>query len=211
MNIKIFTFNPFQENTYLLFDETNEAIIIDAGSLYDVEKQELKSYFEKNNLTLKRVLNTHLHLDHQFGNKFVFDTFGIAPEAHEKDEFLLENYPFQTQAFGLANAGEAQALKRHIEDNEKIRFGNTELTAILVPGHSPGSLAFYNEKEKILFSGDVLFLESIGRTDLAGGNYATLIKSITERLFTLPDSTVVYPGHGDSTTIGYEKTHNAFL
>jgi len=211
MNIKIFTFNPFQENTYLLSDETNEALIIDAGCLYDAEKQELKRYLEDNNLTLKRALNTHLHLDHQFGNKFVFETFGVAPEAHESDAFLLDNYPIQTRAFGFENAGEAQPSKGYILDNDKIRFGNTELTAILVPGHSPGSLAFYNEKEGILFSGDVLFLESIGRTDLAGGNYAALIKSITERLLTLPHSTVVYPGHGDSTTIGYEKAHNPFL
>ena len=211
MNIKIFTFNPFQESTYVLSDETNEAIVIDAGCLYDAEKQELKHYIENNNLRLKRVLNTHLHLDHQFGNKYVFDTFGIAPEANEKDEFLLNSYSAQVRAFGFENVGEAQPLKQYIQDDEKIRFGNTELTAILVSGHSPGSLAFYNEKEKILFSGDVLFLESIGRTDLAGGNHAVLIKSITEKLFILPDSTIVYPGHGGSTTIGHEKHHNPFL
>lgn len=211
MNIKIFTFSPFQENTYVLSDETNEAIIIDAGCLYDEEKIELKEYIEKNNLKLTRVINTHLHLDHQFGNKFLFETFGVAPEANDNDKFLLDAYPLQTKTFGFENAGDAQPLKGYILDNEKISFGNTELTAILVPGHSPGSLAYYNEKEGILFSGDVLFLDSIGRTDLAGGNYGTLIKSITERLFTLPDSTVVYPGHGDSTSIGYEKVHNPYL
>ena len=211
MNIRIFTFNPFQENTYLLSDETNEAIIIDAGCLHNTEKQELKKHIEENNLKLKRVINTHLHLDHQFGNKFLFETFGIAPEAHEKDEFLLESYLAQSRTFGFENAGEAQALKTYIRDNEKITFGSTQLTAIHVPGHSPGSLTFYNEKDGILFSGDVLFLESIGRSDLAGGNHGTLIKSITERLLTLPHSTIVYPGHGDCTTIGHEKNHNPFL
>ena len=210
MNIKIFTFSPFQENTYVVYDDTNEAIIIDAGALFEPEKQQLKKFLEDNNLTLKRVLNTHLHLDHQFGNQFIYDTYGIAPEAHEADHFLLDTYELQTQAYGFPT-GPAQPLKRNIQDNEKIIFGNTELTAIHVPGHSPGSLAYYNEKDGVLFSGDVLFLESIGRTDLPGGDHATLIRGITNRLFTLPDNTVVYPGHGDSTTIGYEKVHNPFL
>lgn len=208
MTIKVFTFNPFMENTYLLYDETNEAVIIDAGCLSEIERSVLKQYIEENGLTLKRLLNTHLHLDHQFGNKFVSETYNIAPEANQLDEFLIDTYPIQTAAFGFNNAGEAQPLGRYIEDGEKIKFGNTELQAIHVPGHSPGSLAFYNEKEGILFSGDVLFLESIGRTDLMGGDHATLINSITERLFILPDKTVVYPGHGDVTTIGYEKQYN---
>ena len=211
IKIKIFTFNPFQENTYVLYDDTHEAIIIDAGCLFEKEKSQLKDFIKENQLVLKRVINTHLHLDHQFGNKFIHETYGIAPEANELDEFLINYYVQQTQAFGIPNAGAAQPLKGYIEDNEVISFGHSQLRAILVPGHSPGSLAFYDEKEGILFSGDVLFHESIGRTDLAGGDYSTLIKSITERLFTLPDNTQVYPGHGDITTIGYEKQHNPFL
>ncbi len=211
IKIKIFTFNPFQENTYVLYDDTHEAIIIDAGCLFEKEKSQLKDFIKENQLVLKRVINTHLHLDHQFGNKFIYETYGIAPEANELDEFLINYYVQQTQAFGIPNAGAAQPLKGYIEDNEVISFGHSLLRAILVPGHSPGSLAFYDEKEGILFSGDVLFHESIGRTDLAGGDYSTLIKSITERLFTLPDNTQVYPGHGDITTIGYEKQHNPFL
>jgi len=211
MNIKIFTFNPFQENTYVLFDETNEAVVIDAGCLFVEEKQELKRFFEDNNLKLKRVLNTHLHLDHQFGNRFLFDTFGVAPEAHKEDEFLIELFPMQARTYGFEGAGEAQALKNYLEDNEKITFGNSELTAIHVPGHSPGSLVYYSQKTGVLVTGDVLFLESIGRTDLPGGNHDLLIKSIREKLFTLPDATVVYPGHGDSTTIGYEKVHNPYF
>jgi len=211
MNIKIFTFNPFQENTYVLFDETNEAIIIDAGCLFAEEKQELKQFFETNSLKLKRVLNTHLHLDHQFGNKFLFEAFGIAPEAHKEDEFLIEYFPVQARTYGFENAGEAQALRSYLGDNEKIKFGNSELSAIHVPGHSPGSLVYCSEKDGVLFTGDVLFLESIGRTDLAGGNHDLLLKSIREKLFSLPDSTVVYPGHGNSTTIGHEKAHNPYF
>lgn len=211
MTIKTFTFNPFQENTYLVFDETNEAILIDAGCLQNPEKQSLKKYIEDNKLILKRVINTHLHLDHQFGNKFVFDTYGIAPEACSGDEFLLENVVKQARSFGLPIDEEAQTLGSYIVENQEINFGNSFLKAIHVPGHSPGSMAFYSEKEGVLFAGDVLFNGSIGRTDLAQGDYATLILSITKKLLVLPDSTVVYCGHGPTTTIGYEKKNNPYL
>ena len=211
MTIKTFTFNPFQENTYLLFDETREAVIIDAGCIMDYEKQQLKAYIQENNLTLKRVLNTHLHLDHQFGNKFLYNTFGITPEANEEDEYLLANVVAQARSYGFNVDEEAQPIGRYIIDNEEIKFGNTRLKAIHVPGHSPGSIAFYVEKEGILISGDALFKGSIGRTDLPKGDYATLITSITKKLLTLPDSTVVYSGHGPTTTIGEEKISNPYL
>ena len=211
MTIKTFTFNPFQENTYLLFDETNEAVIIDAGCIIEYENKQMKHFIEENNLTLRRVLNTHLHLDHQFGNKYLFDNFGIAPEANQEDEFLLEKVVEQAASFGLKIAKEEQKLLRYIEDNEELKFGNTTLKAIHVPGHSPGSIAFYIEKEGVLFSGDVLFKGSIGRTDLPKGDYATLITSITKKLLPLPDSTVVYSGHGPTTTIGEEKINNPYL
>jgi len=211
MTIKTFTFNPFQENTYLLFDETREAVIIDAGCIMDYEKQQLKAYIQENNLTLKRVLNTHLHLDHQFGNKFLYNTFGITPEANEEDEYLLANVVAQARSYGFNVDEEAQPIGRYIIDNEEIKFGNSILKAIHVPGHSPGSIAFYVEKEGILISGDALFKGSIGRTDLPKGDYATLITSITKKLLTLPDSTVVYSGHGPTTTIGEEKISNPYL
>ncbi len=211
MTIKTFTFNPFQENTYLLFDETNEAVIIDAGCIMDNEKQQLKAYIEEHNLTPKRVLNTHLHLDHQFGNKFLYNTFCISPEANEEDEFLLQNVVAQARSYGFIVNEEAQAIGRYIVDNEEIKFGNSTLKAIHVPGHSPGSIAFYEEKEGILISGDALFKGSIGRTDLPRGDYATLILSITKKLLPLPDSTVVYSGHGPTTTIGEEKQNNPYL
>jgi glyoxylase-like metal-dependent hydrolase (beta-lactamase superfamily II) len=211
MTIKTFTFNPFQENTYLIFDETNEAIIIDAGCLFDVEKEKIKSFINENKLNVKRLINTHLHLDHQFGNKFIHNTFGIAPEACLEDEFLLKNVVEQAGSFGISIDEDAQPLGGYIVDNQEINFGKTSFISIHVPGHSPGSMAFYSENDGVLFAGDVLFQGSIGRTDLPKGNYATLITSITKRLLTLPDSTVVYSGHGPTTTIGNEKINNPFL
>ncbi len=211
MTIKTFTFNPFQENTYLVFDETNDAVIIDAGCLQAGEKQVLKRFIEDNKLTIKRVLNTHLHLDHQFGNKFLFDTYGIAPEACIEDEFLLENVVAQARSYGFPVTEEAQPLGAYITENQEINFGNSSLKAIHAPGHSPGSMILYSEKDGVMFAGDVLFQGSIGRTDLPKGDYASLILAITKKLLVLPDSTVVYCGHGPSTTIGYEKKNNPYL
>lgn len=211
MTIKTFTFNPFQENTYLLFDETKEAILIDAGCITAAEKLVLKQFIDENGLVLKRLINTHLHLDHQFGNKFIFNTYGLKPEAGADDEYLLENVVAQAYTFGLAVDEEAQTLGEYIIENQEVKFGNSSLKAIHVPGHSPGSMAFYSENEGVLFAGDVLFHGSIGRTDLPKGDYATLIQSITKKLLPLPDSTVVYCGHGPSTTIGNEKKNNPYL
>lgn len=211
MTIKTFTFNPFQENTYLVFDETNEAVIIDAGCLQAGEKQILTRFIEDNKLTLKRVLNTHLHLDHQFGNKYLFNTYGIAPEACVEDEFLLENIVAQARSYGFPVTEEAQPLGAYITENQELTFGNSSLKAIHAPGHSPGSMVLYSEKDGVMFAGDVLFKGSIGRTDLPKGDHASLILAITKKLLVLPDSTVVYCGHGPSTTIGYEKKNNPYL
>jgi len=211
MTIKTFTFNPIQENTYLVYDETNEAVVIDAGCVSEIEKRALKNYIEDNNLTLKRVINTHLHFDHQFGNKFLFDTYGILPEAGKADEYLLDDVVAHVRSFGLDIKEEAQPLGGYLTENQVIKFGNTSFVIYQVPGHSPGSVAFYDQKDGIVFAGDVLFRGSIGRTDLPQGDYATLIESITKKLLPLPDSTVVYCGHGPSTTIGFERKNNPFL
>lgn len=211
MTIKTFTFSPFQENTYLVFDETHEAVLIDAGCFNENEQNQLKNYIQENNLNLKRLLNTHLHLDHQFGNRFVTETYGIKPEAAKEDEFLIDRMPNQARMFGLPFSGEAQALRAHIIDNQEFNVGNMKFKALHVPGHSPGSMAFYFENEGVLFAGDVLFNGSIGRTDLEQGDYATLIRAIQNRLLPLPDSTVVYSGHGPTTTIGNEKVNNPYL
>ncbi len=211
MTIKQFMFNPFQENTYVVYDETREAIVIDAGAYYEGEKSALKNFIDSNNLNLVRVLNTHLHIDHQFGNKFLFDTYGIAPEAHQEDEFWLDIVKKGTSPYGLSLEEDAQKLKAYIQENQEIRFGNTVLKTLHVPGHSPGHVVFYNEAENVLFAGDVLFAGSVGRSDLQGGDHATLIKGIIEKLLILPDETVVYSGHGPQTSIGREKVYNPYL
>ena len=211
MTIKTFVFSPFQENTYLLYDETGEAMMVDAGMFYDREKTQFTEFLKSNNLTLKRVINTHLHLDHQFGNKFLFDTYGLQPEACAEDEFLLENAHQSARMFGLPYTEAVQPIGKYLVEGDEIRFGNCSFSCLAVPGHSPGSMAFYNQQEGIVLTGDALFNGSIGRTDLARGDYATLIKSIQEKLLTLPDNTVVYSGHGPATTIGNEKENNPYL
>lgn len=211
MQIKTFTCNPVQENSYILFDETREAIIVDAGFFYDTEKQKIKDFISDNQLNLVRVINTHLHFDHQFGNKFLYETYGLKPEAHPDDEFLLAGIKSKALIFGFAMQEDAQELGAYIYENQEIKFGNTTLKTLFVPGHTPGHLAFYAENDKVVLVGDVLFRGSIGRTDLERGDYATLIQSITEKLLVLPDDTVVYSGHGPSTTIGEEKLYNPYL
>lgn len=211
MNIKSFTFNLLQENTFLIWDETKEAVVIDAGMMFDQEKQLIKNFIEQNDLTLKRVLNTHLHLDHQFGNKFLFDTYNIAPEAGQEDEFLLAKVHEAAQRWGLPYTEPVQKIGSYITDNQEIKFGNTTFVALHTPGHSPGSHSFYCKEANAVFVGDVLFKRSIGRTDFERGDFDTLINSIEERLFTLPEDTIVYNGHGPTTTIGEEKQYNPFL
>lgn len=211
MTVKTFTFNPFQENTYLVYDDTKEAIVIDCGCIIDYEKKAFKQYIADNELNIVKVINTHLHLDHQFGNRFLFETYNIAPVAHAEDEFLLENVKSQGAMFGIPLKEEAQTLSGYIEDYQIFTFGSTSFKALHVPGHSPGSVAFYFENENAVFVGDVLFKSSIGRTDLPKGDYATLIRSIQNRLLPLPDSTIVYSGHGPTTTIGEEKVNNPYL
>ncbi|MFV0390872.1 MAG: MBL fold metallo-hydrolase [Paludibacteraceae bacterium] len=211
MNIKTFPFNPLQENTYVVWDETNEAVIIDAGMLSEQEKKRVTRFIEENKLKLTRVLNTHLHLDHQFGNKFLFDTYGIMPEGGIEDEFLLDSVHLSAEKWGLPYSEPAQRLGSYITDNQELYFGNTTFLALHTPGHSPGSHSLYCKQAGVVFVGDVLFKGSIGRTDFEQGSYDTLIRSIEERLFTLPDETIVYSGHGPTTTIGTEKQFNPFL
>ena len=211
MKIKRFEFNMFPENCYVLSDSTNEAVIIDPGCFYDEEKQALKKYITSNNLTVKHLLNTHLHLDHIFGNPFILKEFGLKAEASQLDEFWLEQAPAQSRMFGFKLEEPMVPLGKYICDENIIEFGNTKLQAIHVPGHSPGSLVFYCKQENCMFSGDVLFQGSIGRADLAGGNFDELKENICSRLFVLPNETVVYPGHGGPTTIGAEKSENPFF
>ncbi len=211
MKIKKFEFNMFPVNCYVLSDETGEATIIDAGCFYDEEKQKLKQYIESHGLTVKHLLNTHLHLDHIFGNPFMLKEFGLKAEANQADEFWLEQAPAQSRMFGFQLPEAPVPLGKYICDGDIITFGNTRLEAIHVPGHSPGSIVYYNKVDNCLFSGDVLFQGSIGRADLTGGNFDELREHICSRLFVLPGETVVYPGHGPSTTIDEEKANNPFF
>lgn len=211
MKIKKFEFNMFPENTYVISDETKEAIIIDPGCFYDDEKQALKNFIIGNELKVKHLLNTHLHLDHIFGNPFLLREFGLKAEANQADEFWIERAPKQSRMFGFELKEAPVPLGKYICDGDIISFGNTKLEAIHVPGHSPGSLVFYCKEENCMFSGDVLFQGSIGRADLAGGNFEDLKEHICSRLFVLPSETIVYPGHGAPTTIGAEKADNPFF
>ncbi len=211
MKIKRFEFNMLPVNCYLAYDNTKEAVIIDPGCLYTEEKEFLRDYIASKGLTVKHQLCTHLHLDHVFGCKFIKETYGLGIEANPADEYWLEQAPHQARAFGLTYPEIKEPIETPLFDGDIITFGNLQIEAICVPGHSPGSLAFYCREKRVLFSGDVLFQGSIGRADLQGGNFEELKENICNRLFTLPDDVAVYPGHGPSTTIGYEKRNNPFF
>ena len=211
MKIKKFEFNMFPVNCYVLSDESGEAVVIDPGCFYPEEKQMLKDYLLDNNLTLKHVLCTHLHLDHIFGNPYLYKEFGLQPEGGQQDEFWLDQASAMARNFGFIYDEKQPALGKYICEGDTITFGDTTLKAIHVPGHSPGSIVFYSPEAACVFSGDVLFYGSIGRADLKGGNFDDLKEGICNHLFTLPAETRVYPGHGPSTSIGYEKNNNPFF
>ena len=210
IKVKTFTFNPVQENTYLLHNDQNKAIIIDPGCYFSAEQETLKNFIEDTQLEAVRLLNTHCHLDHVFGNKWVSKTWGLTLEIPEGEQEMLKLAPLSGEKWGLPFDNYTGPLL-FLQEGDRISLGNDELRVILTPGHSPASVCFYCEKQGILIGGDVLFRESIGRTDLPGGDHETLLKSIREKLFVLPDEVKVYPGHGVPTTIGYEKRNNPFL
>ena len=212
LSVKIFVFNPFMENTLVVYDDhTREAAIVDCGCLYDTERNELKKFSADNNLSVKYLLNTHLHLDHQFGNAWAAAEYGVLPLAHRNDEKLIDNLPSQAMLFGIPDSVDAQPLGGYIAEGDEITIGSSKLKAIFVPGHSAGSLCFYSASDGILIAGDVLFAGSIGRTDLPGGDFDLLTNGIREKLFTLPLNTKVYPGHGPTTSIDREIHSNPFF
>ena len=212
MRIKLFEFNMLPVNTYVVWDEqTMDAAIIDAGCYFPHECDTLKQFIANEGLTVKYLLNTHLHFDHIFGNGFMYKQYGLKTCAHRADEDWLMDAPRRTRMFGLDFPGEPVAIGTYLEEGDELTLGTQVLKCIHVPGHSPGSLVFYSADASCLFAGDVLFQGSIGRTDLPGGDHQTLLNGIHEKLLTLPDETIVYPGHGESTTIGYERQHNYYL
>jgi glyoxylase-like metal-dependent hydrolase (beta-lactamase superfamily II) len=209
LHIQSFTFNPLQENTYVLFDESKECVIIDPGCYERFENDTLAQFIQEQGLTVKLLLNTHCHVDHVLGNAFVKEKFDVKLYIHAKDEVVLTAVKAYAPAYGIFNYHEATP-DFYMEEGDVIKFGLQTMKVLFVPGHSPGHVAFYSKENKIIIAGDVLFRSSIGRTDLPGGNFDTLISSIHQKLFTLPDDVVVYPGHGPETTIGFEKKNNPF-
>jgi glyoxylase-like metal-dependent hydrolase (beta-lactamase superfamily II) len=211
ITIKSFPFNPFYENTYVLSDETGECIIIDPGCHNEEECEELKAYIEKSRLKPVRLLNTHCHIDHVFGNPFVSETWKLPLEINIHDLPVLESYPKVCEMYGFPMKNLQPEPLTTLEEGKQVKFGHTALEIYFTPGHSPGSVSFYNAKEKFVIGGDVLFQGSIGRSDLPGGDYETLIRSIKEKLLVLPEDVIVYSGHGNPTKIGIEKRTNPFL
>lgn len=210
LNIKSFVFSPIQENTYVLYNEHKECIIIDPGTYFDEEKQVLQSFIEKNGLTPKMLLNTHCHLDHVFGDKFIADTYGLQLRTHKIEEQVLQYAPTSGLMYNMPFDVYTGTID-YLKEGDRLLLGEDQLLVVEAPGHSPGHICFYNQLQGFIISGDVLFERSIGRTDLPGGDYNTLINSINTKLFVLPDETVVYSGHGNPTTIGAEKRHNPYL
>lgn len=208
--VRSFPNNPFEENTYILFDETRECVIIDPGMYTASEQNVVVNFIRDNQLKPVMLLNTHCHIDHVLGNKFVFDQYGLKPQFHRGELNVLDAVPAYAPQIGLRY--EPSLLPDHyLPETGIITFGETELQLIFAPGHSPAHLCFYDVADNILIGGDVLFRGSIGRSDLPGGDYDLLIRNIREKLFTLPEDCVVYPGHGPETTIGFEKKHNPFF
>lgn len=207
---KAFQFNVFTENTYILYNSQKEAAIIDPGCSAPEEYKQMADFIKKEGLKPILLLNTHCHIDHILGNHFVYKEYGLAPLMHKSDLFLLHKLVEIAAFYGMEAIPSPEPL-RFIEEHEKIMLGDIKLEVIFAPGHSPGSVCFYNAEEKKLWGGDVLFRESIGRTDLPGGDYDTLERNILTKLFKLPDEVEVFSGHGIPTTIGHERLYNPFV
>lgn len=210
LNVKIFSFNPLQENTYLLYNDKKSCIIIDPGCYEDRERQQLAEFISANGLQPRMLVNTHCHLDHVFGNKFIHETYGLELHIHPGERTVLEFAPASGLMWNLPFDNYTGVL-HDLHPGSFLQLDEDELEVLFTPGHSPASLSFYAKNDGFVIAGDVLFRESVGRTDLPGGNPDILSKSIREQLYVLPDETIVYPGHGMPTRIGHEKRHNPFV
>jgi hydroxyacylglutathione hydrolase len=210
LKIHKLTFNPFQENTYVVADEANSCIIIDPGCSNDTERNKLIKTIQENKLKPVRLLNTHCHIDHIPGNKFVCDTYGLLPEFHELELDVMHGAMLYQDFFGFRLEASPEP-KHYIKDGDTITLGKSIFKVFFTPGHSPGSLSFYCEESKAIISGDALFYGSVGRFDLPGADGKVLLNSIRTKLMTLPDDVKVYSGHGPDTTIGFERKNNPFL
>ncbi|WP_392437418.1 MBL fold metallo-hydrolase [Cruoricaptor ignavus] len=210
LSLKIFTFNPLGENTYILYHKNKSAWLIDPGTYWEEERRELDNFLKSNNLSIEKILLTHGHIDHVMGLQWAAERYGASAYLHEADEPLLKTFHLTGERFGMQLQPISLKTKR-LNEGEELDFCGEILRVFHIPGHSPGSLVFYHEKGKFAISGDVLFEGSIGRTDLPGGSYELLIKGIREKLLTLPPDTKIFPGHGNATSIGFERDHNPFL
>lgn len=210
IQVKSFVCNPFQENTYLLYDETGQCVIIDPGIYSGAEQNLVTRFISENKLTPTLLLNTHCHIDHVLGNKFIFDTYGLLPQFHEGELPVITSVPAYSAGMGIQYDVSPLPVT-FLGETGTISFGSSTLEIIFAPGHSPAHICFYSADDSLLIGGDVLFYRSIGRTDLPGGNHTQLLQSIRKNIFALPDSCKVYPGHGPETTIGFEKQFNPFL
>ena len=210
IHVASFAFNPFQENTYVLYDETKECIIIDPGCYTSNEQKRLEAFIAKEELKPVRLINTHCHLDHICGNAFVSQKYGLDLEAHEGEQVVLDASVDHGKMYGFVFEPSPNIMHT-IQEGDEIKFGHSTLKTLFTPGHSPASISLYCEQDKFVIAGDVLFFMSIGRTDLPGGNHDLLLQSIREKLFTLPNETIVYNGHGQKTQIAFEKLNNPFF
>ncbi len=210
ISVKRFIFNGFQENTFLLYDETKECVIIDAGCYSDSEKQVIKNFILENSLKPTKAINTHFHIDHLLGIDFLKSEYNISIEGNKNEIDNINSSLDYASNYGF-ELKTTPNIDNYLCDNDTVKFGNSELKVLFVPGHSPGHLAFYSPEQKFVIVGDVLFKGSIGRTDLPGGDLDILMKSIDEKLLVLDYDTEVMPGHGSYTTIGLEKNNNPFI
>ena len=211
MKIARLIFNPLQENTYVVWDESLEAVVIDAGNMSERENATLEQFLSERGLTPVYALNTHGHFDHLMGVEFLRQRYGAKFAVSSKDNFLVENATQSAELFGIRAGDMPEKIDVDLEGMQSISFGQSELQIISTPGHTPGHVAFYEPNAKILFTGDTLFRESIGRTDLPGGDYSWIMKSILEKIMPLGDEVKVYPGHGETTDIGHESMYNPFV
>lgn len=210
LNIQVFSFNAFSENTYLIFNENKKGYLIDPGNWNETETEVLENFIKENKIIIQNILLTHAHIDHVLGLQWAFDTYEVAVKMHQEEKEVLDRNPMSARNYGFdfkPFEGEIEYLK----EGDSVFLDEDELKILFVPGHSPGSIAFYNKSQNFVISGDALFQGSIGRTDLYRGNHTQLLESIRTQLFTLPEETQVYSGHGNATQIGFEKKHNPFF
>lgn len=210
LHIKSFTFNPFQENTYLLYDDDKQGVLIDPGCFEPKEKEELMHFVKKEGISIQQLVNTHCHVDHVLGNAWAKKTFSVELAIHEKEVSVLKSVEVYGPNYGFVNY-ESSTADIFLKEGEYLTVGSEKLEILFVPGHSPGHLVFYHSASNQAIGGDTLFRGSIGRTDLPGGDHDLLLSKIKSVLFTLPEKTIIYPGHGPETTISFEKQNNPFV